>query len=141
VARRLPSERLDGVLVQAMAGGALAELILGLVRDSQFGPLVVVGFGGIFVEVVDDVATRLAPVDAAEARRMLAELRLAPALRGARGRPAADLEALTGVVSRFSRIALDVPDLVELEINPLLAGPDGARALDVRGRFQEKEPS
>jgi acetyltransferase len=141
VARRLPAARLDGVLVQAMAGGALAELILGLVRDPQFGPLVVVGFGGIFVEVLDDVATRLAPVDAAEARRMLEELRLAPALRGARGRPAANLDALAGVVSRFSRLALDVPDLVEFEINPLLAGPDGARALDVRGRFQDKEPT
>jgi acetyltransferase len=80
-------------------------------------------------------------VDAAEAGLMLAELRLAPALRGARGRPAADLEALAGVVSRFSRLALDLPDLLELEINPLLAGPDGARALDVRGRFQDKEPS
>jgi acetyltransferase len=141
VARRRPAARLEGVLVQAMAGGAAAELILGLVRDPQFGPLVVVGFGGIFVEVLDDVATRLAPVDAAEAGLMLAELRLAPALRGARGRPAADLEALAGVVSRFSRLALDLPDLLELEINPLLAGPDGARALDVRGRFQDKEPS
>jgi acetyltransferase len=141
VARRQPGARLDGVLVQAMAGGPAAELLLGLVRDPQFGPLVVVGFGGIFVEVLDDTATRLAPVDAGEARAMLDELRMAPALRGARGRPAADLDALAGVVSRFSRIAVDAPDLLELEINPLLAGPGGARALDARGRLADKEPA
>jgi acetyltransferase len=141
VARLRPAARLDGVLVQAMAGGAVAELLLGMVRDAQFGPLVVVGFGGIFVEILGDTATRLAPVDAAEARAMLQELRLAPALAGARGRPPADLGALAGVVSRFSRIALDVPDLAELEINPLLAGTDGARALDVRGRIPDKERS
>jgi acetyltransferase len=139
VAQVRPTARVDGVLVQAMAGAAVAELLLGLVRDPQFGPLVVVGFGGIFVEVLDDTATRLAPVDSAEARAMLEQLRMAPALRGARGRPPADLDALAGVVSRFSRIALDAPDLAELEINPLLAGTDGARALDVRGRIADKE--
>jgi acetyltransferase len=141
VARRRPDARLHGVLVQAMAGGAVAELLLGMVRDVQFGPLVVVGFGGIFVEVLGDTATRLAPVDTAEARAMLAELRMAPALAGARGRAAADLEALAGVVSRFSRIAVDVPDLAELEINPLLADPGGARALDARGHMADKEPA
>jgi acetyltransferase len=139
VARLRPVARLDGVLVQAMAGGDAAELLLGMVRDPQFGPLVVVGFGGIFVELLGDTATRLAPVEPAEARAMLQELRLAPALHGARGRPAADVEALAAVVSRFSRIAGDVPDLVELEINPLLATAAGARALDVRGRIADKE--
>jgi acyl-CoA synthetase (NDP forming) len=141
VTERRPGARLDGVLVQAMAGGAVAELLLGVVRDPQFGPLVMVGFGGVYVEVLGDTATRLAPVDSAEARRMLEELRMAPVLHGARGRPAVDLDVVAGVVSRFSRIGLDVPDLVELEINPLLVGPGGARALDVRGRLQDKEPS
>ncbi|HEX9818421.1 MAG TPA: acetate--CoA ligase family protein [Methylomirabilota bacterium] len=139
VARRRPAARLDGVLVQAMAGGDAAELLVGMVRDPQFGPLVVVGFGGIFVEILGDTATRLAPVDPAEARAMLDELRMAPALRGARGRTAVDLDALAGVVTRFSHIAHDVPDLAELEINPLLATAAGARALDVRGRIEEKE--
>jgi acetyltransferase len=139
VAHLRPAARLDGVLVQAMAGGDTAELLLGMVRDPQFGPLVVVGFGGIFVEILGDTATRLAPVDPAEARAMLDELRMAPALRGARGRTAVDLDALAGVVTRFSHIALDVPDLAELEINPLLAAAAGARALDVRGRIEDKE--
>jgi acetyltransferase len=136
-----PDARVEGVLVQAMAAGDAAELLLGLVRDPQFGPLVVVGLGGIFVEILGDVATRLAPVDAAEARAMLEELRMAPALHGARGRPPVDLDRLAAVVSRFSYLGAAAPDLVELEVNPLLAAADGARALDVRGRFEPKEPS
>jgi len=137
VARQRPGARLDGVLVQAMAGGEGAELLLGMVRDPQFGPLVVVGFGGIFVEVLGDTAMRLAPVDPSEARAMLAELRMAPVLAGFRGRPPADLAALADTVSRFSRLVSEVPGLVELEINPLLAAPSGARALDVRGRMED----
>jgi acetyltransferase len=139
VGRARPGARLDGILVQAMAGGSVAELLLGMVRDPQFGPLVMVGFGGIFVELLGDIATRLAPVDPAEARAMLGELRMAPALGGFRGRPAADLDALAETVSRFSRLVSDVPGLLELEINPLLATPLGARALDVRGRISGEE--
>jgi acyl-CoA synthetase (NDP forming) len=112
-----------------------------MVRDPQFGPLVMVGFGGIFVEILGDIATRLAPVDPAEARAMLTELRMAPALQGFRGRPAADLDTLTDTVSRFSHLVIEVSDLRELELNPLLATPAGARALDVRGRIStEEEP-
>jgi acetate---CoA ligase (ADP-forming) len=141
IARTRPQARLDGVLVQPMAGGDATELLLGMVRDPQFGPLVMLGFGGIFVEILGDTATRLAPVSAAEARAMLAELRMAPALQGFRGRPAADLDALAGTVSRFSHLAFEVPSLLELEINPLLAGPAGARALDVRGQMSTQEAS
>jgi acetyltransferase len=141
VARRVPQARLDGVLVQAMAGADATELLLGMVRDPQFGPLVMVGFGGIFVELLGDTAARLAPIDTTEARAMLDELRMAPALHGARGRAPVDLDALAGVVSRFSRLAADVPDLAEFEINPLLVTATGARALDVRGRLDAKEAS
>jgi acetyl coenzyme A synthetase (ADP forming)-like protein len=139
VARRRPDARVDGVLVQAMAGGDGAELLLGMVRDPQFGPLVVVGFGGIFVEILGDTAMRLAPVTHAEARAMLDELRMAPALKGARGRPPVDLDALADVIVRFGRLAADTPELAELEINPLLATPAGARALDVRGRLIQED--
>jgi acetyltransferase len=141
VARARPQARLDGVLVQAMAGGDGVELLLGMVRDPQFGPLVMVGFGGIFVEILGDIATRLAPIDPAEAHAMLTELRMAPVLRGFRGRPPADLDALADTVSRFSHLVSEVSDLQELEINPLLAAPADARALDVRGRIStEEEP-
>ena len=104
-----------------------------MIRDGQFGPLVMVGFGGIYVEVLRDTATRLAPLDAGEAAAMVDELRMAPVLRGARGRPPADLVALADTICRFARLAADVAALGELEINPLLVGPTGSVAVDVRG--------
>jgi succinyl-CoA synthetase beta subunit len=135
VAGARPNARLDGVIVQAMAAGGGVELLLGMVRDPQFGPLVVIGFGGIFVEVLGDTATRLAPVDPAEARTMVGELRMAPALRGFRGCPAVDIDTLAETISRFSHLVSEAAGLMELEINPLLATPAGTCALDVRGRF------
>jgi acetyl coenzyme A synthetase (ADP forming)-like protein len=136
-----PAARIDGVLVQPMAKSHGVELLLGMVRDPQFGPLVMVGFGGIFVEILGDVATRLAPIDRAEARAMLDELRMAPALRGARGRQPIDLDGLADVIARFSALVADVPELLELEINPLLADASGSRALDVRGRADADRPA
>ena len=135
-----PRARLEGVLVQRMAEPGGHELLLGMVRDPQFGPIVVVAFGGIYVEVLDDTSTRLAPVDREEALAMLGELRLAPALRGARGRPPVDLEAVADAVRRFSQLAAETPALEDLEINPLLVGPAGAFALDVRGRLEATRP-
>jgi acetyltransferase len=133
VAEARPDARIDGFLVQRMAPDPEAhELLLGVVRDAQFGPLVMVGFGGIYVEILNDTAARLAPVDVTEARDMLEELRMAPALHGARGRAAVDLDRLVDAICRFAALAVAAPDL-ELEINPLLAGPTGVFALDARG--------
>ena len=129
-----PDARLDGILVQPMAADAThREMLLGMVRDPQFGPLVMLGFGGVWVELLRDTAVRLAPLDRADACAMLAELRLAPALGAVRGLPPVDREALVDAVCRFARLAADLPELAELEINPLLAGPDGVLAVDVRG--------
>jgi acetyltransferase len=139
IGRTMPRARLDGFMVQAMAGADGVELLLGVVRDAQFGPLVVVGFGGIFVEVLGDTAMRLAPVDEVEARTMLAELRMAPALGAFRGRPAVNADALARTISRFSELVVQLPELRELEINPLLATSAGARALDLRGRIASSE--
>jgi acetyltransferase len=127
-----PGARIEGVLVQRMHEGGGHELLLGAVRDAQFGPLVVVGFGGIHVEVLKDTAARLAPVGPAEARAMLEALRMAPVLRGVRGQAPVDLDALALAVSRFSRLAADHEALAEIEVNPLMAGPSGTIALDVR---------
>lgn len=137
VRRARPEARVEGVLVQRMAPADGVELLLGAVRDPQFGPLVVVGAGGIWVEVLRDTATRLAPVGPDEALAMIEELRLAPALKGARGRPPADLAALADTVCRFAALVADLPDLAELEVNPLLVGAGGPLALDVRGRLGE----
>lgn len=134
-----PEARLSGFMVQRMAADDGFQLLLGMVRDPQFGPLVVLGFGGIYVEVLKDTTTRLAPVDRAEALLMIHELRMAPALEGARRMPAADLDALAETISRFSRLATVADELVEIEINPLLAGAAGTRALDVRATRRGKD--
>jgi acetyltransferase len=126
-----PGARIDGVLLQPMAPAG-KELLLGAVRDAQFGPMVVVGFGGVYVEVFQDTAARLAPIDAEDALAMLDELRLAPLLRGARGEPPVDRPMLADTISRFSRLAVDLGDLAEIELNPLVASAGGVIAVDAR---------
>jgi len=133
--RERPQARIAGVLLQPMVPPG-KELLLGIVRDPQFGPMVLVGFGGIYVEVLNDTAARLAPVTPAEAREMLEELRMAPVLRGIRGEPPVDLPALAETISRFSSLAVDLPDLVEVELNPLMASPEGAIAVDARATLR-----
>lgn len=132
-----PSAAVDGFLVQRMLRPG-HELLLGMICDEQFGPLVMVGFGGIYVEVLKDTAARLAPVSPGEALEMLAELRMAPVLGGIRGRPAANRQALADMVSRFSRLAVDVPGLLELELNPVVADEEGATAVDARGMVAQR---
>ena len=129
-----PDATIDGFLVQAMAPAA-KELLLGGVRDPQFGPLVMVGWGGIYVEVLADTVARLAPVSPDEALAMLDELRLSPLLHGVRGEAPVDLPSLAQVISAFSRMLVDVPELEEVEVNPLMVGPGGVLAVDARGRL------
>ena len=131
-----PDAGIEGLMVQEMAPAGGFELLLGMVRDPQFGPLVMIGAGGIYVELLGDTATRLAPIGIAEAAEMLAELRLAPALRGARGRPPVDVDALAAAMSRFSMVAASVDRLRELEINPLVVSPAGVMAIDARGTLE-----
>lgn len=108
------------------------ELIVGSVRDPKFGPVVMVGLGGVFTEVLADTACAIAPVSVAAARELLLSLQGAPLLTGARGRAPVDLDALAEVVARVAGLAAAHPELVELELNPVLAGPSGALALDAR---------
>ena len=134
VRSRRPDATIQGILVQPMAPSG-KELLLGALSDPQFGPLVMVGFGGIYVEVLRDTATRLAPVSPAEALRMLDELKMAALLHGVRGEPPVDLQALAETISRFGQLAADCPDLVEVELNPLVATPAGVVAIDARARL------
>ena len=108
------------------------ELIVGSVRDPKFGSVVMVGLGGVFTEVLGDTACAIAPVSADAARELLLSLQGAPVLLGARGRAPVDLDAAAEVVARVSRLAAAHPELVELELNPVLAGPAGVLALDAR---------
>jgi acyl-CoA synthetase (NDP forming) len=126
---RAPADA-EGVLVCEQASGGV-ETIVGVVNDELFGPTVMVGLGGIAVEVFGDVTFRVPPFDRAEARRMLDELRSAALLNGARGRPKANLRALVDVIMRVQRLALDLAgEISELDINPLLVTPQRAIALD-----------
>ncbi|WP_353633713.1 acetate--CoA ligase family protein [Halobacterium sp. NMX12-1] len=128
-----PDATILGVQVQEMVDtDAGTETILGVNRDPQFGPLVLFGLGGIFVEVLEDTSVRVAPVSGREADEMIDDLDSAPLLRGARGREPADEEAITDAVQRLSQLVTDFPAILELDVNPLLATADGVQALDVR---------
>jgi acetate---CoA ligase (ADP-forming) len=118
------------MLVAAMAGPGV-ELALGVVADRQFGPLVMVAAGGVLVEVLRDRRFALPPVDRRQALAMLDRLAVRPLLDGVRGAPPADLDAVADAVVGLSALAVDLGDrLAALDVNPLLAGPDGCVAVD-----------
>jgi len=121
----------QGVLVQEMVHGG-RETIVGLSRDAAFGPLVMFGLGGVFVEALRDVVFRIAPIHALDAHDMLRGIRGAAVLDAFRGAPPADLGALADVLLRVSQLATDHPEIAELDVNPLLAFPRGVRAIDAR---------
>ncbi|HVC94711.1 MAG TPA: bifunctional acetate--CoA ligase family protein/GNAT family N-acetyltransferase [Pirellulales bacterium] len=130
---RRPEARIEGVSVQRMVAVPDAfELILGSKQDPVFGAVILVGMGGVTAELFQDRALGLPPLNDRLARRMLESLRSWPLLTGYRGRPAAQLDTLVETVVRFSYLVADFPEITELDINPLLAMPDGVLALDAR---------
>jgi acyl-CoA synthetase (NDP forming) len=131
LAAKRPGARFDGVAVQAMAAPGL-ELIVGVARDDRFGALVMVGLGGVLVEILKDTTLRIAPVSAAGARAMLGELRGAALLHGARGNAPADLDAIAGLVAKISEFAAAHAEVREIDLNPVAAYSRGLRVLDAR---------
>jgi acetate---CoA ligase (ADP-forming) len=132
-------ERMEAALsppaysVEAMAPLSQGlELIVGSKRDPRFGPILLVGAGGLYAEVVKDVAVALAPVSEAAAEALFRSLQIAPLLDGARGRPSVDVAAAARAAAAVSRFAAEHPEIAEVEVNPLLALPDGALGLDAR---------
>lgn len=134
--QHLPTAEIWGTLVQEMVDPG-KEVIVGMSRDPQFGPLILFGLGGIYVEVLQDVTFRLAPVSERAARTMVTEIRSAPLLRGVRGEEPSDLDAVAEVIQRVSQLVMDFPEIVELDINPLVVHPTGAIALDARLSIQD----
>jgi acetyltransferase len=131
--RYQPDASILGVQIQEMLDlDAATETIVGVTRDPQFGPLVMFGLGGIFVEVLEDTAFRVAPVSEPDAREMTDEIDAAPLLRGARGRDPVDADALVDTIQRISQLVMDYPAITELDINPVVASPDGVSAVDLR---------
>jgi acetyltransferase len=133
VDERAPSARIEGVTVQRMIRAADGiEMILGIKKDPTFGTVIMAGMGGIAAEITRDRVLGFPPLNERLARRMLEELRMWPLLRGYRGRPAADTAKLVETLIRLSYLAADFPEIGELDINPLLATPEGVVALDAR---------
>jgi len=131
--RRMPDAQVWGAVIQEMVPPGI-EVIVGMQRDPTFGPLMMFGLGGVYVEVLQDVSFRLAPLDRHEALAMIADTRSNALLRGARGSKPADVEAIADVLVRVSALVTDYPEILELDINPLVVGPEGTGALaaDVR---------
>ncbi len=128
-----PAARLEGYEVQQQVVGG-KELLVGIQRDPDFGPIVVVGMGGIYVELLRDVTFRLAPLVTRSAERMIASIAAYPLLTGVRGERASDLAALEEVIERISQLAVERPEIAELDVNPLLVleAGQGAVAVDAR---------
>ena len=126
-------DALDGVLIQPMITGGV-ETMIGVAADRLFGPLIAFGLGGIHVELLGDVRFRVAPLTDHDADELMREIRGYPLLQGYRGQPAADVEALRDLLLRVSRLADEVPEIIELDLNPVLALPagHGCRIVDAR---------
>jgi acetyltransferase len=129
-----PEAVIEGFLVEKMAPKGM-ELIVGMRRDPTFGPLMMFGLGGVVVELFKDVGFGIAPLTPQEAREMIESTRAGQLLQGFRGGPVYDLDAVVDVIGRLSRLALDVPEISEVEVNPLLVLPEGQGALVLDARM------
>lgn len=123
--------KIAGVLVQEMAPQG-TEVIVGAIKDPQFGQTVMFGLGGIFVELLKDVNFRIAPLTSIDAVEMITQLKAFPLLKGYRNTPPADLDALVEILCNTSRLVLENPEIKELDLNPVMAYPKGAKTVDAR---------
>ena len=133
-----PEARLQGVLVQEMVTEG-REIVIGMARDPQFGPMLMFGMGGIYVEVLKDVSFQLAPITSEEAMRMLMGTKTYNLLKGVRGEKSADIQLVAECIQRISQLAMDFPMIVEMDINPLKVSSEKARAVAVDARIRISE--
>ena len=123
--------KIVGVLVQEMAPPS-TEVIVGAIKDPQFGQTVMFGLGGIFVELLNDVNFRIAPINAEDAKEMITQLKAFPLLNGYRNTPPADIDALEAILCSVSHLIMENPEIKELDLNPIMAYPKGAKTVDAR---------
>jgi len=135
----VPADAIGGVLVQPMIAGGV-ETMIGVTEDPLFGPLVAFGLGGIHVEILGDVRFRVAPLTDRDADELLHEIRGFPLLQGYRGHPAADIDALRDILLRLSRLAEEIPEIAELDLNPVIALPPGTGCRIVDARIKVSDP-
>ncbi|MCL2102635.1 MAG: acetate--CoA ligase family protein [Syntrophorhabdaceae bacterium] len=140
ISQKMPEAHLEGVSVQEMITGG-QELILGLTRDPQFGPLLMFGLGGIYVEVLKDVAFRIAPISKRDARDMIREIKYYPLLAGYRGTEPVDEDAIVDALERLSAMSSDFPEILELDVNPIRVMPKGKGLRAIDGRVSVAKPA
>lgn len=128
-----------GVNIQEMAKGGVAEIIIGGVRDKNFGPILMFGFGGIFVEIFKDVSYRVCPINKEEARRMVQNIKAFPLLNGYRGQAKGDIDQLIEVILKCCKLLLENPQIVELDLNPVIVFKSGNGIMVVDARIILKE--
>ena len=126
-----PAAKIVGILVQEMVPQG-TEVIVGAVKDPQFGPTVMFGLGGIFVEVLKDVSFRIAPLSIDDAKEMITQLKAYPLLKGFRNTPPADIDALVNILRSISQLVSDHTEIKELDLNPVMAYPKGVKVVDAR---------
>jgi len=123
VRSRVPGAKINGITICQMVKGK--EVLMGMTRDEQFGPVITFGLGGVFVEIMKDVSQRIAPLTKHDVDTMVRSIRSYAILTGARGGRAADIESLKDTIFRIAQIALDFPEISELEVNPVMVGDEG----------------
>jgi len=123
--------RIVGVLIQEMAPSS-TEVIVGAIKDPQFGPAIMFGLGGIFVEVLKDVTFRVAPIAEDEAQEMISEVKAYPLLKGYRNTPPVDIDAITKILLSTSRLVMEHQEIKELDLNPIMVYEKGAKTVDAR---------
>ncbi len=137
VPKRAPTAQILGILVAEMVPPS-TELIVGAVRDNQFGPSIMFGMGGIFTEIYNDNAFRVAPIDKTDAWNMIHELRGTRILEGARGQPPADIDAIISLLLSVSELMVDHDEISQLDLNPVMAYSDRICAVDTRIIIEQK---
>jgi acetyl-CoA synthetase (ADP-forming) len=131
VKTKKPRSRIKGILVQEMAPSS-TEIIVGSIKDPQFGPTLMFGLGGIFVEVYKDTTFRIAPITIDEAKEMISEIKAYPLLKGYRGQPKADIDAIAKVLMKTSQLVMNHQEIKELDLNPIMVYENGLKTVDAR---------
>ena len=131
VKKHKPDAKIEGILVQEMAPSA-TEVIVGAIKDAQFGPTLMFGLGGTFVEIMKDVSFRIAPIKEDDARQMISEVKAYPILLGYRGQPPRDIDTIVKIILNTSRMVMEHQDIKELDLNPVIVYEKGAKTVDAR---------
>lgn len=131
VKKAVGNYKFEGILVQEFAPEG-REVIVGMTKDPQFGPALAFGLGGIFVEVLKDVSFRVAPITKYDAEEMIQEIKGYPILKGVRGQKPVDFETIINILLNVSKLVMEHPEINEMDLNPIITYPDGAKTVDAR---------